>query len=550
MKALKVVGRRLLCDDGSDPRLLGTICGSFGDEPGWPLVSTQALDAIAHADLNWTHVRTGPFTAEGEAPEFAFYLKAANGKYDLTRINPDFIGLLRTRISEALARGIYVEVDLPVDRWVRQHGAGNLPFVDPWSARNNSQGEEHGGLGIFSLPPDLVHRAAIANIVTVLRDFPNVIYQAGNEAFKADSATFTRAVVALVKSLHPAAVVGSNSSVLADYVALHQNEPPSPMTLPVTVNEYAEPNPLPSQVVNNALTANRNGTYYHYWKGDHTQSQWLATCKTLGDIRMGRPVETPPAPICARPDFESTGWSVTCRRKGDQGKPLCPPSHQQVFANVLSIAYSRVVPPPPNAGQDRIVQFLEEIAADMQRQGICAWHDHDAVMARKEPGVWFELHPWNFSGGTVVTPTLAFIAAWKLEGDQMPPVETNELQPIVQGKSVTIQIPIQPTIAGHIDEHNYNFKLPAGLTITGVRSFLGVDQGNAGEYAFDLLSNQGRLYSRSMHKEAPLGIYEAWERVVLPGKWDASVNFTLHTLAHQTTPAAGNVQFELILELL
>jgi hypothetical protein len=127
------------------------------------------------------------------------------------------------------------------------------------------------------------------------------------------------------------------------------------------------------------------------------------------------------------------------------------------------------------------------------------------------------------------------------------------LTPIVAARTITVQIGVQPTRAGVIDDRLYTFSLlpteNLGRGLVGVRSFLGVDQGNLGEYAIDLSCADGRLYNRSMHKETS-ALYEAWERVVLPLRWPAPTawNFSLHTLAHQTSPSTGNVQFELVLE--
>ena len=127
------------------------------------------------------------------------------------------------------------------------------------------------------------------------------------------------------------------------------------------------------------------------------------------------------------------------------------------------------------------------------------------------------------------------------------------LTPIVAARTITIQIAVQPTRAGVIDERFYTFSLlptdSLGRGLVGVRSFLGVDQGCLGEYAIDLSCADGRLYNRSMHKET-VALYEAWERVVLPQRWlaPAAWNFSLHTLAHQTSPSTGNVLFELVME--
>ncbi len=118
--------------------------------------------------------------------------------------------------------------------------------------------------------------------------------------------------------------------------------------------------------------------------------------------------------------------------------------------------------------------------------------------------------------------------------------------PIIQSRTITVQIPVQPTTAGVIDERMFVVSLPSVIVI-GIRSFIGVDQGNNGEYALDVTSFDGRLYNRSMHKEAQFTYYEAWDRLFFQTTWHPTTIF-IHTFAHQTLPGTGNVQFEIVLE--
>jgi hypothetical protein len=138
--------------------------------------------------------------------------------------------------------------------------------------------------------------------------------------------------------------------------------------------------------------------------------------------------------------------------------------------------------------------------------------------------------------------------------------------PIIQGKTITLQVPIipttVPTTGQRITEKFYQFSLPpraSGYKVREIRSFLGLDQTNYGEYAIDLSCSLGRIYSRSMHKETPRAMYEAWERVRLSSDWDlgggtvgATVVLDLHILAHQTAigsePKTGNAGYEVIIE--
>jgi hypothetical protein len=289
--ALHVQGKRFLTGDGKDPRILGTIIGChIAGMSGWPLICNPSLDTIKAAGLNWSSLRTGPFTAEGEAPEFAFYEKAPNGKYDLTKINQAFLQLVRSKIIYAQSLGIYIEVDLPADRWVAQR-----PDITPWSAKNNLQGEEHGGLGIFQGTPDPVHLRALKAILRVTCDLDNVMYSTGNEAFKSDSAAWEAQYLVDIRACGYPHVIGANSeegAPLADYTILHQSNAPTPQLRPVEVNEFGN-DISPDIEINESIKADTYGTYFHYWGGNGPE--WLATIKTLGQIRAGKP----PAPTLA-----------------------------------------------------------------------------------------------------------------------------------------------------------------------------------------------------------------------------------------------------------
>jgi hypothetical protein len=70
---------------------------------------------------------------------------------------------------------IYVEFDL-VDRWIRQHGETDLPQVDPWSARNNIQGIEAGGVAIFHSASAPIHERWVRKAVGELGEFENVLF--------------------------------------------------------------------------------------------------------------------------------------------------------------------------------------------------------------------------------------------------------------------------------------------------------------------------------------------------------------------------------------
>lgn len=408
---LHVQGGRLVTSEG-DPRILGAIAGSVGDEPGWPLTSIQVLNAIEAAVLNWTHIRTGTFTAEGEAPEFAFYEKGAGGKYDLTKISQAFLALVRSKVQAAKDRKIYVEVDLPIDRWPLQHK------VSPWMAQNNVQGQEHGGLGIFQSAPDAVHIAAIRAVVSTLCDLDNVIWSTGNEAFKSASAAWEVPVVALLRECAKPHVIGANSvegAPFADFVIVHQSSASAGASKPVEVNEYAEDIP-PSAVIDEALKADAAGTYFQYWRGSHSTAEWLDTLNKLGQIRAGHP--PPPTPGCSIP---STDVPQITPRPGspkqidasnaflDEAAATVKAQHPELFSGDSLKDW-----PSDGSKQSAAVQpYFNRLVEFFRSKGACASAEEDSVMVGwKGDGYYLEIHYVFFGTGTPIDARHAYRNTW------------------------------------------------------------------------------------------------------------------------------------------
>ena len=176
------------------------------------------------------------------------YVTVAGGRVDLDRFHEPFWGRCRDIAARARALGIYVEFDL-VDRWVRQHGADDLPEIDPWRARNNVQGLDLGGLGIFQVAPRPVHERWIRKAVFELGAFENVLFQVGNEGFKSWSAAWELGVYSIVKDelgRHGYAdrLVATNTHEASlesrvDYATRHSQRAQDPGPYPILVNEYA-----------------------------------------------------------------------------------------------------------------------------------------------------------------------------------------------------------------------------------------------------------------------------------------------------------------------
>lgn len=288
---LHVDGRRFVDPKGQEVRLLGAIvCCAESKQNWWPLVSLDALDLFAAERLSYTHCRLGPFTVAGEEDaNYVGYDTVPDGRVDLDQWFPPFWGRARTIALNARARGIWVEFDL-VDRWVRQHGASDLPLIDPWSARNNIQRTEAGGLGIFESAPRPVHERWIRKAVAELGEFDNALFQVGNEGFKAFSVAWEVGVYDIVKDElkrrgFSDRLVATNThdpdlEARLDYITRHAREAQPPGQKPILVNEYPS---LPSEeVLRQVRRARQLGTMFMYWRGDHDRQEWE---RTLGELR-------------------------------------------------------------------------------------------------------------------------------------------------------------------------------------------------------------------------------------------------------------------------
>lgn len=311
--SLHVEGNQFVNARGDVVVLLGAIvCCADAKRNGWPLLTLEALDLFAANRLNYTHCRLGPFTVAGEGdPLYVGYVTAADGRVDLDQFFPDFWNRGRAIAARARQLRIYVEFDL-VDRWVRQHGASDMPAIDPWSARNNVQGTEAGGLAIFESAPRPLHERWIRKAVAELGEFENVLFQVGNEGFKRFSLAWERGVYDIVKDElrrrgFPDRLVGTNTQDAdlesrLDYAARHTQEAQQAGPKPILVNEYDS---LPSaEVLRQVRLARGRGTMFMYWRGDHGQAEWEATLAGLRAIvgEQSMPAELPAAvPVRAAP---------------------------------------------------------------------------------------------------------------------------------------------------------------------------------------------------------------------------------------------------------
>jgi len=289
-RALHVEGNQFVNSRGMRVELQGAIvCCEEAKENGWPLVNLDVLELFARRRQNYTHCRLGPFTEAGEDDAiYVGYVSADDGRVDLELFNARFWEQCRAIAGRALALGIYVEFDL-VDRWVRQHGESDLPQHDPWSARNNVQGVEAGGLAIFARAPRPIHAAWVRKAVAELGGFDSVLFQVGNEGFKGFSVAWEVGVYDIVKDElarrgFPDRLVATNTGDPGlerrlDYITRHSRQAQPAGSKPILVNEYS---PLsPDEVLAEVREAHRLGTMFMYWRGGHSRAEWEATLVEL-----------------------------------------------------------------------------------------------------------------------------------------------------------------------------------------------------------------------------------------------------------------------------
>lgn len=241
------------------------ICCEDAKDNGWPLVSLKALRALARAGANWTHVRLGPFPPWAEGRAFA--ASSDDGGW-----NPAFWNRLRRLLAEAARLGIYVEVDV-IDGWALEHGRSAF----------------REGCSVTHREPQRHHLRWIRKVVAETGDFPNVMYQVGNETFDCDATLQWEVGVrdALRAALGDRRrLIGTNShdpeiEAHFDYVARHVEEAQAPSDRPVIVNETS---PLtPAQFREQLEAARRLGSTFVLWRGTMNGRQWQRALRFLQD---------------------------------------------------------------------------------------------------------------------------------------------------------------------------------------------------------------------------------------------------------------------------
>ncbi len=130
-----------------------------------------------------------------------------------------------------------------------------------------------------------------------------------------------------------------------------------------------------------------------------------------------------------------------------------------------------------------------------------------------------------------------------IEPTPWPSTKFNEPKITFEKNNVTIGFGSILLPPDQIIEGIFQVDLNDEKHITRIWSFIGVDEGNIGEFAIDFSGAKGRIYQRSLHKETN-GIYDAWDYI------DTDLNermIVIHTLGHMVQKP-GHLELELILE--
>ena len=161
-------------------------CQHFNFMRGWAWEQTTwdtfTVERIPYAPLPYQ--RTGPGEALDGLP-----------KFDLTALNDEYFERLRSRVTAAGERGIYVSVMLFQGWSIDQRSERGLNPWDghPFNARNNINGLDGdpqgsgGGRAIHTLSIAEVTRlqdAYVYKLVDTLNDLDNLLYEIGNEHYE------------------------------------------------------------------------------------------------------------------------------------------------------------------------------------------------------------------------------------------------------------------------------------------------------------------------------------------------------------------------------
>ena len=426
---LRAAGNRFVRRDGAAVTLRGAIpCCSTEDgeaNPEWPLASAAfRAHALEVGDVNFLHIRLGPWRAEATSDEWVrdlggAYLEAGGDKVDLTQWNPAFWSKVDMLLADAGDAGQWVEVDV-CDGWGIKHAKlgdfGPNWKYQPWLRHNNVQNEDWiAAAGTGAIAAGTVFEIWVRRVVETTGRHGNVIYQLGNEnglipGFRPE---WERSMAAIIRDTETRRsygrhLIGTQSQLATlmndpaiDYAEFHTNGGTvGSLAKPTGVNEYNPEPPLQAAAAHaHYCSAAASGVMYWLWRHTMTRAQWEQALDLVKRGCGGTP--------CPLPDFDAPGWTEVLPKPGSETVAALAAAESRVTA-----ARTDLFTPGTNClrsnTHDNILAALDAIAADMRAAGTCAWQHSDAIMARRPDANWEELHAMAFGNGCLLAPSNAY----------------------------------------------------------------------------------------------------------------------------------------------
>ena len=115
------------------------------------------------------------------------FLQMADGRFDLTRFNPEYFSTLRARVQELGENGIYASV-MMFNGW-SVHQSDTWP-ESPWRSGNNVNGiagTQDSVMGLSDPRITALQDAYVRKVVAAVGDLPNVLWEVCNESVNTDA---------------------------------------------------------------------------------------------------------------------------------------------------------------------------------------------------------------------------------------------------------------------------------------------------------------------------------------------------------------------------
>lgn len=394
------------CCGGAD----GTVL-PLGTNTRWPLASEEWMNFSASKGANAFHFRLGPFYGdaenESEWSDLGGPLKA-DGSW-----NEPFWAKVRELTWHAAKLRANVEV-VVIDTWYAKHAASSWGDQKmPWPQADID------AVGKVVTP---VQEAFIRKAVSELGGFGNVIWATDNEGdqlqgWKPEWFARVQAIIRDEEQKSGGGVVhmvGTNNPDVGDgpfdFVATHERKALSaPIAGKWTVNNERNPSLGPDQEAAYFAQAREAGLGWSLWLADAQGEKVVRMFDLFEQVAKGGssggsgcfpPAEDDPAwvglPVEPCPTFILDSLARAKQKVGPKGEGW---------------------PKDPEAAFQAMFGVLEELAACMRAEGLCAGRSRDQIFARADNGSrkWFELHPVAVAtGGYTGTPFKGSV--WQYNG--------------------------------------------------------------------------------------------------------------------------------------